>query len=69
MKFGTLLVGALASSALAAPTSNYEMHERRDFIPNSWVEEKRLDASVFLPVRIGLVQNNIDYGHELLMEM
>ncbi|KAJ5739107.1 hypothetical protein N7533_011891 [Penicillium manginii] len=69
MKFATLIVGALASSSLAAPTPNYEVHERRDFIPSSWVEEKRLDASAFLPVRIGLVQNNLDHGHELLMGM
>jgi tripeptidyl-peptidase-1 len=69
MKLTTLIVGALASRSLAAPTPGYEVHERRDFIPKSWVEEKRLDAAAFLPVRIGLTQNNLDYGHELLMEM
>ncbi|CAI7623973.1 unnamed protein product [Penicillium pancosmium] len=69
MKLTTLIVGALASRSLAAPTPGYEVHERRDFIPKSWVEEKRLDAAAFLPVRIGLTQNNLDYGHELLMEI
>ncbi|KAJ5175794.1 Tripeptidyl-peptidase sed1 [Penicillium canariense] len=48
---------------------DYEIHERRDYIPNSWIEGKKLDGVTTLPVRIGLTQSNLDRGHDLLMEM
>lgn len=61
---------ALAASAMGVPTAHkYQLHERRDFIPKSWVEGKELDGNVLLPVRIGLTQSNLDYGHELLMDL
>ncbi|KAJ5994597.1 hypothetical protein N7451_010321 [Penicillium sp. IBT 35674x] len=70
MKSSILLLGAAAVGVLAVPAPyGHAVHERRDFIPTSWTEEKRLDASTLLPVRIGLTQSNLDYGHELLMEM
>lgn len=69
MKSSILFLGAVVAGVLAAPTPDYELHERRDFIPSSWTEGKRLDGSASLPVRIGLTQNNLEYGHELLMEM
>jgi hypothetical protein len=66
----SLLLGALASCALAVPTAHeYQLHERRDFIPKAWVEGKELDPKVSLPVRIGLTQSNLDYGHDLLMDL
>lgn len=70
MKSSFVLLGVAAVGVLAVPTPyGHAIHERRDFIPASWTEEKRLDASTLLPVRIGLTQSNLDYGHELLMEM
>ena len=69
MKSSILILGAAAASVLATPTPDYEVHERRDYIPSYWIEGKRLDSSASLPVRIGLAQNNLAYGHELLMEM
>lgn len=69
MKSSILLVGLAAVSSLAAPTQHYELHERRDFIPSTWMEGKKLDGKVSLPVRIGLTQSNLDYGHELLMDL
>ncbi|KAJ5729534.1 uncharacterized protein N7483_004042 [Penicillium malachiteum] len=72
MKISCLLLGAAAAGVIAAPAPaphDLKLHERRDFIPTSWSEERRLDASTSLPVRIGLVQSNLDYGHELLMQM
>lgn len=66
----TLLVLGAAAAALAVPTPHsYTVHERREFIPNTWVEEKRLDGSTLLPVRIGLTQSNLDKGHDLLMAL
>ncbi|KAJ5780090.1 hypothetical protein N7457_005250 [Penicillium paradoxum] len=69
MKF-FILICALAASAIAVPTAhNYQLHERRDFTPKAWVEGKKLDGNVSLPVRIGLTQSNLDYGHDLLMDL
>lgn len=70
MKSSILLLGAAAASVLAAPRPNdHVVHERRDMIPNSWIEGKRLDGSTSLPVRIGLTQSNLDAGHDMLMDM
>jgi tripeptidyl-peptidase-1 len=70
MKSSILLLGAAAAAVVAVPAPhNYELHEKREFMPSSWIEGKRLDGSTSLPVRIGLTQPNLDYGHDLLMEM
>ena len=63
-----LFLGA-AVSAIAVPTHNYELHERIQPMPTSWIQGKRLDSAISLPVRIGLTQSNLDLGHSLLMEM
>lgn len=70
MKTSILLLGAAAVGAIAVPAPHsYELHEKREFVPTSWIEGKRLDGSTSLPVRIGLTQSNLDHGHDLLMEM
>lgn len=68
--FYLFLLWALVISGLAAPASpHYQVHERREYIPDSWNEIQRLDGTTPLPVRIGLTQSNLDHGHDLLMEM
>ena len=70
MKFSSLFLGAVIPGALAAPTTyDYTLHERRDGLPSQWSEGKRLDPKTSLPMRIGLVQPNLDHGHDLLMEL
>lgn len=69
MKCSILLLAAAAAGVVAAPASQHKLHERRDFIPSAWSEERRLDGSTLLPVRIGLAQSNLDHGHDLLMQM
>ncbi|KAJ5666609.1 hypothetical protein N7462_011018 [Penicillium macrosclerotiorum] len=70
MKSSVLFLGFVAISVTAVPApSNYEVHERRDYIPNYWAEGKRLDGSTTLPVRVGLTQSNLNHGHDLLMEI
>lgn len=55
---------------MAAPAAhNYQLHERREVIPSSWIEGTRLDGKTLLPVRIGLTQSNLDHGHDLLMDV
>jgi tripeptidyl-peptidase-1 len=64
-------LAALASVALAAPTNNFQrhvLHERREPSEN-WVKSDRVHSDVKLPMRIGLVQGNLDRGHELLMQV
>jgi tripeptidyl-peptidase I len=62
------LVGALASQATAIPFTNHVVHERRDYVPKSWINKGGLDGAAELPVRIGMTQSNLDKGHDLLME-
>ena len=70
MKSSFLILGTLAAGVLAAPTTHeYTVHERRDALPTSWNEGKRLDRTATLPMRIGLTQSNLDRGHDLLMEV
>ncbi|KAJ6105126.1 hypothetical protein N7523_010200 [Penicillium sp. IBT 18751x] len=70
MKYSALFTGFAAVGALAVPIFHtYELHEKREFMPSSWNEGKRLDGSTPLPVRIGLTQPNLNRGHDLLMEM
>jgi tripeptidyl-peptidase-1 len=64
-----LLLGATAAVMAMPAPHDYVVHERRDNIPNSWIQSKKLDGSTTLPVRIGLTQSNLDRGHDLLMEM
>jgi len=65
-----LFLLALVANVMAVPTAhNYQVHERREFIPSSWIEGRKLDGRVSLPVRIGLTQSNLDHGHDLLMEL
>lgn len=69
MKSAILLLGAAVAGVFGVPTSHLERHERRDVVPTSWREGKRLAGSASLPVRIGLTQSNLDHGHNLLMEL
>lgn len=70
VKSSTWLLLAAATAVMAMPAPHeYEVHERRDHVPVSWTDSKKLDGSVMLPVRIGLTQSNLDQGHNLLMEM
>lgn len=73
MRFCSLAaLAALASAAVAAPTHNFQrhvLHERRDFSSPNWAKRDRVHGDVKLPMRIGLVQGNLDNGHELLMQV
>ncbi|KAF3394531.1 Tripeptidyl-peptidase sed1 [Penicillium rolfsii] len=70
MKSSMLLLLGAAVAVIAMPAPHeYVVHERRDHIPSSWIQGKKLDGSTILPVRIGLTQSNLDRGHDLLMGM
>ncbi|KAJ4416113.1 hypothetical protein N0V82_006957 [Gnomoniopsis sp. IMI 355080] len=77
-----ILLGALtASSALASPLGgglsvtkrdvprSHVLHERQ--LPHwsrTWEKKSKVKKSALLPMRIGLRQNNLQEGHDLLMD-
>jgi tripeptidyl-peptidase-1 len=71
MKSSLLFLGALAATALAAPTASgkHVLHERREVLPRLWNEARRVDGRTKLPMRIGMVQSNLERAHELLMDV
>lgn len=73
MHFTTpFLVASLAASAIAVGTPhNYVSHEKRHAPTKKWVKRGEIAPNAILPVRIGLVQPNIENGRgaELLDEM
>jgi len=71
-----LVAAALLGLALAVPAPSlpvtHVLHERRDLQALSeakWIRRSRVSNGRELPVRIGLIQSNLDIGHELAMEV
>ena len=61
---------ALHSLTLAAPTANtrHIKHEKRDE-SSRWIKRDAVASTFTLPMRFGLVQGNLDKGHDMLMEV
>ena len=64
-------VAVLAVTALAAPTPSTEhvIHEKRSLVKSAWVKRDRVASDVKLPMRIGLVQSNLENGPIYLDEV
>lgn len=64
-------VGCLVASAFATPTpsNDYVVHEQRAVIPFGWRRVERLNGSFILPIRIALVQTNLDKAEEYLLSV
>ena len=60
-----LSIFPLSSLAALGP---YVVHEKRD-VSSEWIKRGRVAPNAVLPVRIGLVQSNLDQGHDLLMDI
>ncbi|KAJ5907330.1 hypothetical protein N7495_000012 [Penicillium taxi] len=69
MKSSIFLLRLLTLVGAQSGPSHYTVHERRESTPSYWNKGQRLDETTSLPVRIGLVQPNLGYGHDLLMKM
>ena len=71
MLLSIFAVGCLVASAFAIPTppSDYVVHEQRAIIPFGWRRIERLNGSFILPLRIGLVQTNLDKVDEYLLSV
>ncbi len=62
---------ALGATAAALPTSsNYVLHEKRSE-SSSWSprEDVKPNGRIRLPVRIGLTENNLDMGEDVLLQV
>lgn len=55
--------------SVAAALQLHAVHERRDLTPPSWSKRSRLPVDHVLPMRIGLSQQNLHRGHDLLMSV
>ena len=64
-------VATLLSVAFAVPSprSNYVVHETRTAEPIHWAKTGRVDSNSVLPMRFGLVQQNLHRLEEMLMSV
>lgn len=70
MRFSFLTIAAFAALLEASPLAgNHVVHEKRDVPHKRWVKRDALPSSAVLPMRIGLVQRNLEHGHDRLMAM
>ncbi|PPQ72853.1 hypothetical protein CVT24_001181 [Panaeolus cyanescens] len=67
----TVSLAFLIATALAVPTrrSNHVLHEKRAMEPRGWTKVGRVDGAQVLPMRFGLVQQNLDKLEDLLMSV
>ena len=74
MRFGVFTAAtaaALAAAAAALPTStNHVVHEKRSG-SSRWSQKESIkpDPRTKLPVRIGLAEENLHLGHDILMDV
>lgn len=62
-------VSAVLSTTAALVPSTHGVHEQRDVRSSRWTKLGRVRPEAILPVRIALAQNNLDKGHDYLMEI
>ncbi|CRG84245.1 Aorsin [Talaromyces islandicus] len=66
----TALVAALAASSAARPAPNtHAVHEKRGAVSSRWSNPLRVRSDADVHVKIGLKQNNLHRGHDLLMDV
>ncbi|KAI9717485.1 MAG: hypothetical protein M1828_007185 [Chrysothrix sp. TS-e1954] len=71
MRISSLLtVATVAGFVAAAPApAGHVLHEKRSDDLSTWMKKERLHPMSTIPVRIGMTQSNLDYGHDMLMEV
>ena len=68
LKAHLAVLGALPLLSLAAPSAFHVVHEKRDASPE-WIKGEPIAPETLIPFRIGLVQSNLDRGHNILMDI
>lgn len=62
------VVAALAAIVNAAPAPvKHVLHEERAVVSRDWVKGARIEKQAVIPMRIGLVQTNLEKGYDYLM--
>lgn len=72
MRFSILwfAIGIAATGQCAAVPKSHVLHEKRDATTShQWVKREQIPSSAILPMRIGLKQQNLENGHDYLMDM
>ncbi|GAB7355963.1 hypothetical protein MBLNU459_g6595t1 [Dothideomycetes sp. NU459] len=66
-----VLTGLVALAAAGPIPESHVVHERRGISHASsrWVKRDRVQKDAILPIRVGLKQNNLQKGHEWLMDV
>ncbi|EDO01044.1 hypothetical protein SS1G_03518 [Sclerotinia sclerotiorum 1980 UF-70] len=64
-----IIAAALPSAGTHASRSSLVSHEKRNFPRTRWMKRDRIASTTLLPVRIGLSQNNLEKGHDFLMDV
>jgi hypothetical protein len=64
-----LALGTMVATAIAAPSSSYVQHEKREALPPGWERTQKLPGHEVLPMRIALSQSNLDKADEFLMDV
>ena len=58
-----------AASAVPSPRSDHVVHETRISEPTHWINSGRLDSNKVLPMRFGLIQQNLHRLDEMLISV
>jgi tripeptidyl-peptidase-1 len=64
----TTLLCAVAVTFVGTSLAEHVIHERAAGSADEWVKLGSINRNGLLPVSIGLTQQNLDQGHDLLME-
>ena len=64
-----LTIAGLAALSHAAVPVSHAVQEKRHVVPNKWAKRGRIEGEELLPMRIGLKQNNLHKGYDMLMDM
>lgn len=62
-------ISVVLATATAIVPSTHGVHEHRDVHSSRWTKLGRVRPEAILPVRVALAQNNLDKGHDYLMDV
>ncbi|KAJ8606786.1 hypothetical protein MRB53_040712 [Persea americana] len=57
------------ASVVPQPLHSYELHEKRDVLPETWSRSRKLNRDELIPLRFHLQQQNIDAGVAHLLDI
>lgn len=66
MKFAAAL---LATGAIAGPSTSNKLHQTRDISNDAWTKRNAADPDEPITARFALKQQNVERGHDMLMDV